>query len=81
MKIKVIKEEDVEISDKNARLITLNYLYKYFDWGPNYFEEEGNVLCIKEIHTSHTSRFVETVRKASHIDSAVHTIITKLKAN
>lgn len=81
MKIKVIKEEDVEISDKNARLITLNYLYKYFDWGPNYFQEDGNVSCIKEIHTSHASRFVEIVRKASDMDLAVHKIITKLKAN
>ena len=79
MKIKAKQEVEVEISDIQRYLITIDFLCETLDWDEDFFIEDG-WLCKREmIQTSHSFNRTLKVREVTKKDQCVYDIFKELK--
>lgn len=79
MKIKANQEVEIEISELQQYLVTLNYLCKMFDWKDGYFVENGSVFQRVTNYGSHSFEQNDLIRSATKKDKEIHSVIKTLK--
>jgi len=79
MKITAIQELQISISEKEQQRITLEYLYKKFNWKSTYSICE-NFVYDSVIYTgSHSFKDTKKIREAYTNDQNIQTIIESIK--
>lgn len=72
---------EINVSEREQKRIFFDFLYKKFNWGKDFFIEDGKVFESVEYHTSHSWFGKEFRREASELDCSVAEIIKHLKKN
>ncbi len=79
MKIKAKQEVEVEITEIQKYLITIDFLCEVFDWDEDFFIEEG-WLCKREMaYGSHSFQRTVKVREVTKKDQCVYDLFKDLK--
>ena len=79
MKIKAKQEVEVEITEIQRYLITIDFLCEVFKWDQDFFIEEG-WLCKREMaHSSHSFQRTLKVREVTKKDQCVYDLFKELK--
>lgn len=64
-------EAEIELNDLEQKIITLDYLYDKFDWGPDYTIKYGTVFCSENLHK-------KKLRTATSLDIHIDKVIKSL---
>jgi hypothetical protein len=78
MKVTGTQQVQIDLCDKEAKRLVVEYLCKYFDWKVGYFLEDDYIKERVKYTTSHTWTETETVRKATQTDKHLYTIFKEL---
>lgn len=79
MKIKILEEREVVVSDAEQKRIALDFIYKKFNWGANYFIEDNFVFDLVDGATSHSFKYKNFLRNATPLDFQVEKIVSEIK--
>lgn len=79
MEIHATQHLKVQISDQEQKRIVLDYLYKHFKWGKDFYIKDGNVMESVEYCGSHCWDEQKFRRKATEEDYFVAGIMKIIK--
>ncbi|MDB4314430.1 hypothetical protein N9955_00100 [bacterium] len=68
-----------EIEEEDEKRITLGYIYKKFNWGPNHYIRMGHVYTENHYYTTHSWSVPERIRKSTETDFVVSEMVAKIK--
>ena len=79
MKVKGKQEVEIELSPEMIKHIVLEFLYSNFNWGSQYFIENGKVSTIQEFATTHRWTENKVIRNADNIDKCLYALVKEIK--
>lgn len=78
MKITATQTVDVEISDTQAKKITLNFICQKYDWKTEFYIKDGSVYENVYRHTSHAWTEEVYIRTASEMDFLIEKLVKNI---